>query len=314
MGQRRATETLFKIIAAFIDRPTWKQAELARELGTSSETVRRHLGDLVEGGLKLEREEDHPHVYWSVRKNWLPGAVAFKGEEAMDLLRLLGRAPPGALRNRLIAIAVDRLTRAGLAPAFDPSTIQPAPASPEEEANLALIEDALAKKVALRMRYYTASKGRDSRRHVSVHRIDAIGARPQFIATCHVANELRRFRVSNVSEAKLDSTEPFRPTTKDALAKLDRESFGGFRDVGPVVRCAFFVRDPEAYWVARNLPDDNIAVEDAKGGSRFVVETAGVLVLARFVAGLGEVARPETKELAAEVRAIAQAALANATR
>lgn len=312
MGQRSATETLFKIIACFIERPTWNQADLARELQTSSETVRKHLNDLVAGGLKLEREEDRPHVYWSVKKNWLPGAVAFKGEEAADLLRLLGRAPRGALRSRLIDLAVERLTRAGLPPAFDPSTLQPAAVSAEDDANLALIEDAASKKVALRMRYYTASKGKDSRRHVSVHRIDALGARPQFIATCHTSGDLRRFRISNVSEARLDLGEPFRPTTPAALARLDRESFGGFRDVGPVVRCAFFVRDPEAYWVSRNLPDDNIVVEDVPGGSRFTVETAGVIVLARFVAGLGEVARPETNELAFEVRAIARAALANA--
>lgn len=312
MGQRSATETVFGIIAAFIEESTWSQSDLAKRLETTTETVRKHLVDLQRGGLKLDSEKDHPHVYWSVPKNWLPGALAFKGEEAADLLRLLGRAPRGALRDRLIGLAVDRLARGGRAAAFDPATTQATGVAPEEEEKLAVIEDGAAQKVALKMRYHTASKGKVAWRHVSVHRID-MGPRTQIVATCHRADDLRRFRVSNVLEARLDKGEAFRPSTAAALAKLDRESFGGYRDVGPVVRCAFVVRDPEAAWVAKNPPDDSIVSEELATGTRFVVETAGVAVLARFVAGLGEVARPETKELAEEVQRIARAALANAT-
>jgi predicted DNA-binding transcriptional regulator YafY len=312
VGQRRSTETLFQIIAAFIEERTWSQAVLARRLETTPETIRKHLQDLERGGMKLHREEDHPHVYWSVPKNWLPGALAFKGEEAADLLRLLGRAAPGALRNRLIGLTVDRLASGGQRVPFDLETIQPtAEPDADEEAKLAIVEDAAAQKIALKMRYYTASKGKESRRHVSVHRIDA-GPRAQFVATCHRAGDLRRFRVSNVLEARLDRGEPFRQATKAALDKFDRESFGGFRDVGPVVHCAFFVKDPEAAWVAKNLPDRNIRAEEVERGTRFAIDTAGVSVLARFVVGLGEVARAETKELADEVRRIATAALANA--
>lgn len=313
MGQRRSTETLFQIIAAFIEQPTWKQADLARKLETTSETVRRHLQDLQRGGMKLHDEREPPHVYWSVPKRWLPGALAFKGEEAADLLRLLGRAPPGPLRDRLIRLTVDRLASGGQHVAFDPDTIPPTLESPDadDESKLAVVEDAAAQKVVLKMRYFAASKGKESWRHASVHRIDA-GPRRQFVATCHRSGDLRRFRVSNVLDARLDRGEAFRPSTKAALEKLDRESFGGFRDVGPVVHCSFFVRDPEAAWVAKNLPDRGIRTEEAERGTRFVIDTAGVSVLARFVAGLGEVARPETEELAEEVRRIARAALANA--
>ena len=48
-------------------------------------------------------------------------------------------------------------------------------------------------------------------------------------------------------------------------------------------------------------------------GTRFAVDTSSVTVLARFIAGFGEIARPETTELKAEVRAIAAATLANAS-
>ena len=113
MGQRTATEALFGLIAAFVEKHTWSQANLARRLETKPETVRKQLAELKAGGFKLEREEDHPHVYWSVPKNWLPGVLHFKAEEAADLLRLLGRAPRGALRTRVLGVVLSRLQNFG---------------------------------------------------------------------------------------------------------------------------------------------------------------------------------------------------------
>ncbi|MBX3204092.1 MAG: WYL domain-containing protein [Labilithrix sp.] len=314
MGQRSSTETLFGIVAAFLERRTWTQAELARKLETRVETVRRQLGELQAAGLKLHREEDHPHVYWSVPKNWIPGALAFSAEEAGEVLRLVSRAPRGALRERVVKTALARLANLGDSnAAFDPDAVRAAGITADEERWLAVVEDAAAGKVTLEMRYYSASRRHESRRHASVQRVE-VGGRPQFVAICHRAGELRRFRVSNVFDARLAPAEPFRPATAAALATFDRESFGGYHDVGPAVRCAFVVRDPEAAWVAKNLPDERIEHEPAEGGGvRFSIETPGVAALARFVVGLGEVGRAETPELAAEVRAIARAALANAS-
>lgn len=312
MGQRSTTETAFGIIAAFIERQTWTQAELARKLETRPETIRKQLLELQAGGLKLEREEDHPHVYWSVPKNWIPGALAFKADEARDLLRLIARAPRGALRDRIVDMAVARLGRGEKTAEFDPTAVRSAAITDDEERWLEVIEDAAAQKQALKMRYFSASRRHESWRHASVQRVD-VGARPQFVAICHQAKELRRFRVSNVLEAKLDKGESFHAATPAALARFDRETFGGFHDVGPLTRCEFFVRDPECAWVLKNLPDEQISHAPATGGMKFSVETSGVAVLARFVAGLGEVARPETPELAAEVASIARAALTNAS-
>lgn len=310
VGQKSSTETLFKIVSAFIKHPTWKQADLARELETTTETVRKRLTELQAAGWRFEYEADHPHVYWSVPKGWVPGALAFNAEEAKDVLRLIGRSPKSALRDRVIRLAVSRLARADKAALFDPETVQPPGMTEDEERWLQFLEDAAREKVAVKMRYFTASRGKESWRHASVHRVD-MGARPQFIATCHVASGLRRFRVANVLDARLDRSEPYRPATAVAIAKFDRASFGGYHDVGPLVRCAFWVRDPEAVWVAKNLPDGNIVAAPAPGGTRFSIETAAVSALARFVAGLGEIARPETDELKAEIRSIAAAALAN---
>lgn len=313
MGQRSATETLFGIIAAFIEQRTWTQADLARKLETQSETIRKRLGELKASGFKLEREEDHPHVFWSVPKDWFPGALVFKPDEIGDLLRLMGRAPRGELRERLIDVVVKRLSNLGHAQSdFDPEAVRSPEVRAEEERWLALVEDAAAKRVALKMRYFTASRRTESWRHVSVHRVD-LGAHPHFIAVCHKASALRRFRVSGVSFAQLDASEPFRSVTPEELAAFDQASFGGFHEDGPVVRCAFFVRQPEAAWVARNLPEGRVTQEEDKDGVRFVVETTAVTLVARFVAGLGGAARPETPALAERVAAIAREALANAT-
>lgn len=311
VGQKSKTETLFKIVAAFIDQRTWKQADLARKVGTTTETIRKQLIELQEAGFKLESEKDHPHVYWSVPRGWVPGALAFNANEAKEVLRLIGRSPKGVLRDRVIDLALARLAGMGQPAAFDPSTVEPAGITDDEEKWLPLLEDAANEKVAVKMRYFTASRGKVTWRHVSVHRVGG-APRPQIVATCHDTGDLRRFRVASILEARVDRSVPFRATSPGALTKFDRESFGGFRDVGPVVACEFFVRDPESAWVEKNLPDPNITADPAPGGTRFRVATSSVSVLARFVAGLGEIAHAKTPELKAEIRTIAAAALANA--
>ncbi|MBX3188518.1 MAG: WYL domain-containing protein [Labilithrix sp.] len=311
MGQRTPTETLFGIVAAFVERRRWSQSELARRLETKPETIRRRLGELKAGGFKLERTEEPPLVYWSVPKNWFPGVLPFKAEEARDLLRLLGRARSSELRDRLLGVVVSRLSNLGQSVDLDPDAVRGPAVRHDEERWLAVIEDAVAKKTAVKMRYFTASRRHESWRHVSVHRID-VGARPHFIATCHVANTLRRFRVSNVLEARLDLGERVRAAKAEDLARFDVESFGGFRHDGPAVPCAFVVRDPESAWVARNLPDETLVEEAVAGGIRFRVETSAVIVLARFVVGLGEAARVESPELAEQVATLARGALAGA--
>src|SRR5690606_37856893 len=148
---------------AFIDRRTWSQADLARRLETTPATIRRYLGELQAGGFKLERDEDHPHVYWSVPKNWMPGALAFNAEEAADVLRLLARAPRGALRDRVLTLALERLANLGpKSRGFDPRAVRPAEVTPDEEKWLDLLEDAAAKQVALKMRYLSTSSRRDT--------------------------------------------------------------------------------------------------------------------------------------------------------
>lgn len=91
MGQRSSTETVAAIYQAFLTRRTWRQPELAKEVGVGVEALRRVLFELAEKGMPLERdEEDRSKVYWSVPADWFPEAVLFKREEVPELLASFG--------------------------------------------------------------------------------------------------------------------------------------------------------------------------------------------------------------------------------
>ena len=70
MGRRSQTETVAGIYQAFLQRRTWSQSSLAKELDVTVETLRRVLSELQAGGCPFHREEDHTHVCWSVGKDW----------------------------------------------------------------------------------------------------------------------------------------------------------------------------------------------------------------------------------------------------
>lgn len=302
MGQKSKTETFFALVNAFVQQTTWKQADLARELGVSTETVRAKMVELQAAGFKVHQDKEHPHVFWSVSKNWFPGALMFTEAEAHDLVRLVSRAKAGVLRDKVLAIVEKRLRTVDKLPV-------PTPAREDtDEVILATIEDAMARNVSLKMRYFAASRGDESERFASVHRIEH-EPRLQFIATCHRSGKLKRFRVSNVLSARLAQGETFREAEAADIDVFVDESLGGFRADGPRVRCAFVVEGPDAAWVARNLPDRRMEREGIQGGARFTVETSAVQLIARFVVGLGASARAETPELAAAVRALAEGAL-----
>lgn len=307
VGQRSSTETVIALVQAFFERRTWSQADLARRLGMTTAALRNKLHELM-GVFHLEREEDHPHVYWSVPRDWFPGGVLFTREQLPELLRQLSRLPRSKVRDALLATVV----RHGAmdAGAQDlPATVVAPEATPHEEEYLATIEDAAARRVPLRFRYFTPSRGSMSTRHASVHRV-VLGLPPRFIATCHRASTLKWFRVENIFEARLDDQEAFRPSTAKALDAFHAASLDGFNAGGAPETLSFVVREPEARWVALNLPSP-MRAEDAPGlGIRVTIETTALRQVARFVVGLGGAALPETPALAAAVSELARGALA----
>src|SRR6476620_5587695 len=109
MGQRSSTSTIVAIVQAFLEERTWSQASLARRIDIAVPALRKRLEELQGSGFPLEREEDHPHVWWSVPKTWFPGAVVFKDADIGELLRQLARLPKGRSRDRLLELVVRQL-------------------------------------------------------------------------------------------------------------------------------------------------------------------------------------------------------------
>lgn len=308
MGQRSSTATVFAIVHAFIENRTWSQAELARHLEMSVPALRKRLLELEGSGVPLERQEDHPNVWWSVPKTWFPGAVVLKDQDVVDQLRILARTPKSPARDRLIASISRQLpTRADTATRLADAIVPP-DAPPVDERYLAVLEDSAAHRQTVRMRYLSAVRGFEKARHVSVHRVVS-GPPVRFIATCHRTGTLKWFRADNVIEARLDHDEPFRATTAAAVTKFQSESINGFHQAGPAESLAFFVRDPESRWVAKNLLP-GMQVEDVDSGIRVVIATTAIMRVASYVVGLGAAARAETPALIACVTTLAKGALA----
>jgi predicted DNA-binding transcriptional regulator YafY len=301
VGQRSNTETIVAILKAFLDTRTWKQADLARHIGVQPATIHKRLVELRAAGIPLQDEKEHPHVFWSVPKSWYPGGVLFTGDQVTQIFRQLSRIPRSKARNQLLESILQYL------PARDTAAIVPAETTAREEQHMPVIEDSATQKVALQFRYLTVTRGKEAMRHASVHRI-LVGPPGRFVATCHRTGELKWFRIENVSDAKLDPHEPFRVADSKTVDAHLRASLDGFHEGGLPTKQAFFVSDPDAAWVARNL-FDAMEFEEVPGGIRVTVETSAPKRLARFVVGLGAAAKPLSAELEREVAALAHGAL-----
>lgn len=310
MGQRSKTETVVAIFQAFLQKRSWRQPALARHVDIGVAALRKHLMELSASGFPIERiEDDPPHVSWRVPKDWFPGGVLFESASVPDLLRMLSRLPRSAARDALIGKTLEAAPRSPTAPLKLPSVL--APRSTENEQNyLPLIEDAATNKVCLEFKYFTSSRGHLRWRRASVQKV-VIGPPARFVAVCHDDGGLKWFRLDNVQNARLDTSQPFRSAELAKVEAMLNESVDGFHH-GDAVHCSFFVQEPDCRWVEHNLPV-LMSAERVPGGMRFTTTTAGVLRLARYVVGLGAAARAETPELAEFVVELARGALAAAS-
>jgi predicted DNA-binding transcriptional regulator YafY len=302
VGQRSNTETIVAILKAFLDTRTWKQADLARHVGIQAATLHKRLIELKESGIPLHDEREHPHVFWSVPKSWYPGGVLLTSEQVTEVFRQLSRIPKGKARNLLLESLLRFLPMPGATAA-----IVPAETTAREEQHLPVIEDAATQKTSLQFRYLTVTRGSEGLRHASVHRV-LVGPPARFVATCHRSGALKWFRVESVTDARLDANEFFREVDSKTVDAHLRASLDGFHDGGAAVKHMFFVSDPAARWVARNLMD-GMECEEVPGGIRVTAETSGASRLARYVVGLGATAKPLTADLEREVTLLAEGAL-----
>lgn len=307
MSRGQSIRTIIRIIEAFRDERTWKQAELRRRIGVSMDTLRANLDAMQTSGWPLERDEDPPQVYWSLPEGSFFGGVLLSSEEAMTCLRLLQRLRPSEARTHLI----DTVVRCLPAHARDLADVvhHTTPPDLEKEAIRETVEDAIARGEAVDAQYYSSHGGTFEWRRISFHRV-VEGPHVRLCGVCHRADVLRWFRLDRIAACRA-SDEAYRVRSSEAVEKFIDSSVDGYHDGGPPVRVAFFVRSPESNWVRSNLPPPLTATR-VDGGIRVEGEVSGRLRVAQFVVGLGAAARPLDAGLAETVQQLAWGALANA--
>jgi predicted DNA-binding transcriptional regulator YafY len=298
MGTRSATETIVGIFLAFYEQQTWKQAELSQRLDISTRALRERLEELRDSNkIPLTRDEELPHVYWSVPNGWVPGGVVLNGDEASQVLRLLARLPQSADRDRLLKRFTGHVGE------------QPSPNATPLRGNekiLCIIEEAATHRTPIRFDYFSTSRGAHRMRVASVHRVLG-GDRWRFVATCHDRDRLCWFRVDSVLSASTIKESPFREASCAQLDGFIASSLDGFAGNIEPVQVWFTVRFPEARWVRTNLPDEEqFTFTDYEGGTRFSCLTTAVELVARFVVGLGSAVVDCSDELKLQVVAIAK--------
>lgn len=296
MGRRSGTDTALQLLTAFMRQQTWSQSELAKEVDVSTKMIRKHLLALSEYGMPLERDEDHPHVYWSVPKGWVPSGLMLTQAQCNELVRHLARLNTEEEREHAFGILLGREL------VLPEQTVS-------RDANVDLevlgrIEEAALQKKALELNYQSASADAPSNRVVSVQQVH-YAPHYRFVAYCHRDERLKWYRVDAVHGA-IFSAEKFSDVDDAEVDAYCAQSIDGFHADTEPVFCSFFARHPDAGWVARNLPDGDFKTTPSPTGIRFETTTSGLEQLARFVAGLGRRARAETPELRQRVLEIAR--------
>ena len=308
MSQRSPLQLALDLLRVLLVQRTVRQADLAREVGVRSETIRKHLTSLQTSGVPLERQEEGRDVWWSIPKSWVPGGIFISHEDALEVTRLLSRTSRTRARDALLK----RLASAVL---DAPRTERLAFIKPRqfEDRYTPLTYRSLTERCALKVRYFTMSRGEVSERHISV----AAEVPPQrLVARCHRSDTLKWFRVDNILDADLDPTEPYRETAQEHIDAFIRASVDGFHANEALTAHSFLVRSPESRWVEKNLPHSRATLEypiEHPGHLRIVVTSAAVAPIARYVLSLGAAARAESEPLRALVHTLALEALGQST-
>jgi len=302
MGQRSGAETVIQMILEFLGQRTWSQSELAKKLNIGVPALRKRLDELSEAGVPFDVEMDHPHVFWSVPKNWFPGAIQLNSAELLELHRLLSRLPASGARNALLKKIGEAFGKMG--PSASPVHVV-RESDPEQDQFLSVLEDHIEQKKTLRLKYYSASRASVDWREASPYRVD-LGPPTRFVALCHRSSELRWFRLDHIQKIAPMANEPFRPEPPDVDAFI-AASLDGYHERMKPMQCQFFIAEQTARWARHNLPA-GFSATPVDGGIEVAGVTAGVRPLARFVVGLGEDARAITPQLVEIVRELAAGA------
>ena len=173
-----------------------------------------------------------------------------------------------------------------------------------EEAALAAVRDALDRRRALRLRYYTPARDTVSERTVDPMRLLLVEGRSYLEAWCRSVEDVRLFRLDRIEHvSNLDE-----PAVPPPQARPIDVSGGLFR-AQPDQQVAVLILAPDARWVAEYYPVEEL-IEGEGGAATVRMRYAETEWMVRLVLGLGaDVVVQTPPELAAAVARRARAAI-----
>jgi predicted DNA-binding transcriptional regulator YafY len=272
------------------------------------------MEELEAAGVPLESEKDHPHVYWSVPKSWLPHGVTLPRELLVDMLRRVARTAMPALpgeHDRLLAHLVlatpelrEMVTRVQAAHVADGTGFS--------SSVLAALEDACDSHAVVLM-YRKSRKAPLESRMCSPARF--VDRHQHLLVRCHVTGLPRRFRLNRIEQVHTLPDEPYRPLTDDEVREQLAGAVDGFRAPGDLVDVRFrLMGSPAAVgWMLEDLPED-LNVEDLEQGFLIHGQTGALQKLAAKLVTWGDVVRYDDEGLRAAAERVVAAAVAGLGR
>jgi proteasome accessory factor C len=303
---------LLALVPYLLARPGIRIDEAAADFGVSDGQLRRDLellwmcglpgygpGDLID----MSFDSDTVTVTFDAGMSRPLRLAAAEATALVVALRALVDTP-GVLDTDAVQRALAKIEAAAGMAEQTPMVVGLAT---REEAATATVREALDRRRALRLRYYTASRDAISDRTVDPMRLLLLEGRSYLEAWCRLAEAVRFFRLDRIEDVTL-LDELSKPP---AHARPTDVSAGLFRPA-PDQQVAVLVLGPDAAWVAEYYPVDEV-VELGDGLSRVRMRYADEAWMVRLLLGLGaDVTVQEPPELAAALRRRASAALERA--
>ncbi len=289
-----------------LEQRTWSQADLAKRVEVTPQTVKRCLEELEAAGVPLEREEDHPHVYWSVPGSWLPEGVHLPRELLVELLRRLARAATPSEHDPLLRHLLKAIPSLSdlVARVQDAHITEQTPLS---AAILSELEDAYDSHAVI-LSYRKSRFAPVEVRFCSPMRL--VDRHRQLLARCHKSDAPRRFHLHRIVQVSPAVGEDYRPLSESELNLALDGSVDGFRAPGPLVDVRFRLVGEGVGWILEDLPED-LQVEAIPSGYLVHGLTGALDKLASKLVTYGAVVRYDDEGLrAAAQRAIDAALLA----
>jgi proteasome accessory factor C len=303
------------MVPYFLANPGVSAADAARDLGTTAEQVMDDLNQLWMCGLPgyspgdlidLSFTEDSVEVTFSAGIDRPLKLTAAEAAPLLVALRSLidasGVVDPAAARR-----AIAKIENAMGSPLGDTVTETPTADDAGESAAVVAVRDAVRRRQAVQLRYYSASRDEVTERVVDPVRIQAVEGRGYLEGWCRSSGGIRLFRFDRIDEASV-LDEPARPPktaeTEQTLALFESD---------PTLPSAVIEIDPDVIWVLDYYLIEPVDEDGISGSDRPVVATmtyGSADWLTRFVLGFGGKIRVlNAPEISAEVQARAAATL-----